>query len=124
MGDEEGGFAAGHFDCLFKDYDRGGAVDIVIAVDQDLLAARDGLAQPRDGFRHAAQFVGRVQVGKRRMEEAPGGIRIAQFTGKQDAYGRQADAEGGGQRLGLVCVGVGNQPAGLNRHASRQLFEK
>jgi len=122
--DEELGRAPRHFDRFFEDDHGGGAIHVVIAIDQDALAVRYGAPQPRDGFGHAAQRPGRVQIGEGGQQEAARGFRIAKIACQQDARGRQADIQCRRQRLGFLVLCFGNQPAGLNGHAARQLFEK
>jgi len=92
VGHEERCNAAGHFDGFFQDDDGGGAIHIVIAVDEDALTGGDSAAQPLDGRGHAAQFAGGMQVIERRAQKAAGGMGVGQVAGAENARGGQADA--------------------------------
>ena len=121
---EEGRSAAGHLDGFLQDDDRGGAVHIVIAVDQDLLAAAMARASRATASVMPRSSPGACRSASEGCRKRRAAIGIAYFAGQQNARGGQADAQGRGQSVGLLRVGFGNQPAGRNGHAARQLFEK
>ena len=89
------GGAAGQLDGLGQKHHGGGAVHVVVAVDQDLLPVADGFPQARDGPRHVAHGERVVEVVERRLEEAARGGGVAQAAVHQNSGGRRADAEGG-----------------------------
>ena len=69
MGDVKAGIAAEHFDGGLEQDDCGGAVDVVVAVEQDGLAGGDGVLEALDGSGHAEHEKGIVEVGDFRIEE-------------------------------------------------------
>ena len=52
-----------------EDYDGGGAVNVVVAINEDGLAALNGGSQTLDGGTQAGHEVGRMQVRERRRKE-------------------------------------------------------
>ena len=61
--------AAAQLDGGFQDDDGGGAVDVVVAVDEDLFVVGDGAAQALGGRVHAEHQVRRVQVVEAGVQE-------------------------------------------------------
>ena len=68
--------AAAQFNGGLEDYDCGGAIDIVVAVDQDRLFVLDGGFDPVNGRLHAGHEVRRVQMSKFGSQETFGGRRL------------------------------------------------
>src|SRR5262249_25063292 len=62
VGDVKIGGAAAKLNRGFQDDDCRGSVDVVVAIDQDLLSIDNGSAYAFDGFTHAAHQVRRVQL--------------------------------------------------------------
>ena len=86
----EVGAAAAQLDRGFQNDDGGGAVHVVVAVDEDLLAVGDGAAQALGGLVHAEHQVRRVQVIEFRIQEL---VRV--FGGRMPrATSRRAIAGG------------------------------
>ena len=52
-----------------------GAVDIVVAVDENLFVTVDGAFETRDGLGHVAESQGVVKLVERGMEKAAGVVR-------------------------------------------------
>ena len=67
------GFAARHLDGLLQNDDRDGAVDVVIAIDQDFLFGLDGRFHSRDGIVHAGEQRGVMQVIEIGSQKPAGG---------------------------------------------------
>ena len=65
-------FAAEHFDGGLEQHDRGGAVDVVVAVEQNGFVARDGRFDALDGGLHAEHEKRIVEVRDFRIEEGEG----------------------------------------------------
>ena len=101
------GGAAGQLDGLGQQHHRRGAVHVVIAVDQDLLAAPDGRPQALDGPRHVAQrSAGRA--GRRAgVQEAARRGRIGQPAMHQHLGGRPTRNARGGAASAAACPGIG-----------------
>ena len=71
--------AAEHFDGGFEQDDGDGAVDVVVAIEQDRLARGDGSFDALDGGGHAEHEKGIVEVGRFGIQEGEG------FGGRGDA---------------------------------------
>ena len=78
LGNEMDDVAAEHLERATEDDGRRDAVDVVVAVNGDPLAAGDGLLEPLDRRRHAGQLERIVQVIQRRVKEPPGEVRDRQ----------------------------------------------
>ena len=64
--------AAAQLNRGFEDDDRGGAVDVVVAIDQDLFFVLDRGFDPVDGGLHAGHQIGRMQMRERGRQETLG----------------------------------------------------
>ena len=96
--------AAEHFERASQD-DRGGdAVDVVVAVDRDLLALRDRALQPRNGDVHARQPKRIVQVIERGIQEPRGHFGVAEPAHAEQPRDRRMHIQRGGQRGRLLVV--------------------
>ncbi len=84
--------AAAEFDGSLEDYDCGGAIDIVVAVDEDRLLVLDGGFDPVNGCLHAGHEVRRVQVSKIGSQETFGGFGFGDASHHQEAGERRGDA--------------------------------
>ena len=62
-------FAAAELQRGLEDNDGGGAVHVVVAIDEDGFAALDGGAQTVDSGTQSGHEVGRMEMGQRRREE-------------------------------------------------------
>src|SRR5580704_7020860 len=91
------GFAAGHLDGFLQNDDGHGAVDVVVAVDQNLFFRLDGGFDARNGVPHAGEQQWIVQVSEVGGEEAAGSRRIAQSPVQQHAGGYGLKSEFGGE---------------------------
>ncbi len=72
MGNMKADDAAKHFDGGFEQDDGDGAVDVVVAVEEDGLARGDGAFEALDGGGHAEHEKGIVEVGRLGIEEGEG----------------------------------------------------
>ena len=54
--------AAAELDSRFKDDDRGSAINVIIAVNENAFPARNGRFQAFDGSAHPGDGVGRMEV--------------------------------------------------------------
>ena len=106
-----GGDAAGQFEGLGQEHDAGGAVHVVVAVNQDALAFADRARDALDRRRHVAQGQRIVQFFERRMQEAPGLRRVGESAVHQHLGGRRSHLQGGGQGGDNRGVGRGQHPA-------------
>ena len=77
--------AAAEFDHGFQDDDGGGAVDVVVAVDEDVFFLGDGGLQALDGGLHAEHQVRRMQMRELRREKAIGLFRTDDTAGGQES---------------------------------------
>ena len=114
MGDIEIDLGAEQGQQLPEDGDAGDAVDVVVAVDGDLLFLLDGLAQAGDG-RLDPRHMGRPdQLGQLRLQEhvALGGLRDPAI--EQHLRHQRRDPQRPGQRLHPLIDG-GNHPEILLR---------
>ena len=105
------GGAAGEFEGLGEEHHAGGAVDVVVAVDQDALALADGARDALNGDRHVAQGQRIVQFFEGRVQEAVGGRGVGESAVHQHLGGRRPDFEGGRQSGDSVGIGRGQHPA-------------
>ncbi len=80
------------FDGRLEQDDRSGAVDVVVAVDEDRLARGDGLLDARDRCCHAVQGVGIEQVIERGMKELRGRSGIGDAALEQQGSDRYGNA--------------------------------
>ena len=81
MRNVEAGFAARHLDSLLQNDHRHGSVDVVVAVDQDLLFGLDGGLDPRHGVAHSGEQQRIVQMPEIGREETPRRDGIARARG-------------------------------------------
>ena len=77
FGNEVDHLPAEHLERPPQDDGRGDAVDVVVAVDRDPLAARQRPLEPRHGAVHVRQQKRVVQVIERRVEKTIGDRRLA-----------------------------------------------
>ncbi len=105
------GDAAGEFKGLGEQHDAGGAVHVVVAVDEDRFALADGAGDAFDGRRHVAHGQGIVQFFEGRMEKTPGRFGVGESAVYQDLGGRRSHLQGGGHGSDSDGVGRGQQPA-------------
>ena len=102
--------AAEHFNGSFQQDDGGGAVHVVIAVEQNGFMRGDGPFQPLDGRCHSRHQEGIVEVGELGVEESRG------FAGRVDAAGDQqlgkhrGNSRGLGQGLSFLGMRLGDGP--------------
>ncbi len=82
------GGASAEFDCRFQDDDRHGAIDVVVAVDEDGFFSFDGGVDAVDGGAKAEHFFGCVQMIERREQEASCGVGIGDATTDEQASER------------------------------------
>ena len=94
----EANFAAEHFDCGFEKDDGGGAVHVVVAVEQNRFLARDGRFDTFHGGLHAEHQQRIVQLGHFRIEKCEG------FAGGGDAASDEEFGENKGMRAAIVPV--------------------
>ena len=100
MGDVKAGFTAEHFDGGFEQDDGDGAIDVVVAVEENGLAGGDGALEAIDGGGHAEHEEGIVEVRDFGIEEDVGG----------GCSGDAAGDEEFGEDLGkarFFCEGLG-----------------
>ncbi len=115
MGNVPARFRSGEFQGFFEDDCGGYSIDVVVAVDLDLLAVSYGLADALHGAVHVAQSKGIVQIGDAGIKEMFRGCGIAESPAIEDS--------GSGwwkvQFLGELCalaVLRGEEPAAPIRH--------
>jgi hypothetical protein len=80
-------FGSGKFEGLFEDDCGGYSIDVVVAMDLDLVAARYGLADTFDCAIHVAQSKGIMEIGDARVEKMLGGRGVAEAAAVEDAGG-------------------------------------
>ena len=85
--------AAEHLERAPQDDGGGDAVDVVVAVDRDPLAARQRPLEPRHGPVHVGQQKRIVQVVERRVEEPIGDGRVAEAAQAQQAGDGRMDVQ-------------------------------
>ena len=98
----EFGLSASQLDRGAKNDNRGGAVDVVVAVDQHALAVGDSAAQALDGGLHAEHAQRVVKVGETGVEKVMGVFGSGDF-----ALGEQRGHQGRQAVLGLQAVDDG-----------------
>ena len=111
VGHMEAGDSAEHLDSRLEQDDGGGAVHVVVAVEQYRLARGDGPLQPCDSSVHAQHEEGIVKVGDFGIEEGEGFRRLSDAAGHQQLGQHLRQAGGFGQRVGLVRMRLGEGPA-------------
>ena len=94
-----------------EDDDGGGAVHVVVAIDEDGLAALDGGAQALHRRAKAGHQIGRVQVAERGIEELAGLLRVLNAARRQQSRHRDRQAHLQGQPLYMLRIGVAKDPA-------------
>ena len=97
-----------------QDHRRRHAIDVVVAVYGDALAAGDGAKDPVDGRRHVSQSEWVVQVVERGGEKAPGEIGVVDATNAQEPGGDSTDAELVGETVDSRLVAAARLPDALN----------
>ena len=87
---------------------RGGAdaVDVVVAVEGDLLCLDDGAGEPLDGRGHALHPEGVGEVGELVGEEPGGVLRIGDAAGNEDAGSERIEPELDGEAPGGAPLGL------------------
>ena len=108
MRDVPAGIGSGHFERLLQNHGGGDAVDVVIAVDFDRFAPRDGCADAVHRAIHIAQQKGIVQVFEAGIEKVRGGGRIAIAAAPENARGGGRQSEFPRERgdgRGVGCAG-------------------
>ena len=114
----EARFAAEHFDGGFEQDDGGGAVDVVVAIEQDGFVGGDGALETVDGGGHAEHEKGIVELGYFGVEESEG------FSCIGDASGDEEFSEDEGRRASLArasaaALWLGEGPALARKLARR-----
>ena len=84
--------AAAELDGGLEDDDCGGAIDVVVAVDEDRLLVLDGGFDPVNGRLHTGHQVGRVQVSECGSQETFGGFGSGDAPHDQQAGEGRGDA--------------------------------
>ena len=118
----EVGRAPAEFNRGFKNHDGGGAVDVVITVDQNVFLALDGRIEPVDGSFHSGHQVGRVQMGEGWGQKTFGSLAVVdsshdQKTSQSRSQLGSFEAEPGllkqrcGEKLDWGCVGGFGNPS-------------
>ena len=90
--------AAQHLDRTAKDHRRRDAVDVVVAVNDDPLVARDRAQQALDGLAHAGQQKRIVKLIERGLEKALRGRRDRQPPLAQQPRDDRGHAQGRGRQ--------------------------
>ena len=103
--------AAEHLDGGFEQDDGGGAVDVVIAVEQNRLARGDGLLQAVRGGLHAQHEKGIVKVRCFRIEEGEGFVGCGDAARQQQLGEHLRQMRCFGQGLGFFRMRLGDDPA-------------
>jgi hypothetical protein len=111
MRDVEARFAAEHFNGGFEQDDGGGAVDVVIAIEEDGLARGDGALDALDGAVHSAHEEGIVELIGGGVEEGEGLGCVCDAAGEEQFGEHAGDARGAGQGFSLFRMGVCEKPA-------------
>ena len=105
------GLAAAQLQRGLQDDDRGGAVHVVVAIDENGLAAFDGRAQALHRRAQAGHQVGRVQVVQRGIEKLLGLLRVLDAARRQQTRHGDRQAHLQGQPLHMLRIGVAKDPA-------------
>ena len=77
MRNMKAGFSARHLDGFLQNDNGDRSVDVIVAVNQDLLFGLDGGFDPRHGFPHSGEQERIVQMSQVGHQEAEGGVGIA-----------------------------------------------
>ena len=104
LGDEVHDVAAEHLERAAQDDRRGDAVDVVVAVDRDPLAPREGALEPLDRAAHVGEPEGIVQVLERGVQEAAGALGVAEAAQAQQPGDTGVQAERRRERGRLLVV--------------------
>ena len=110
---------AQHLDSRLQQHDGGGAVHVVIAIEQHRLARGDSLLQPLHGGLHAQHQKGIVQVRNFRIKKSECFRRLGNAARHQQLGQHLRQARSPGQRHGLVRMRLDETPA-LARRIQRQ----
>jgi hypothetical protein len=102
------------------EHDRGrDAIDVVVAVDDDALAAGDGAQNAIDGLAHAGQQHRVVQLGDVGIQEGVGPFRIGEAPLRQQARNDRRNAERGGRPRHFGGVGRHVLPDAVHHQPAR-----
>src|SRR5580704_6991003 len=124
MRNVEAGLATCHLNGLLQNDHRYGPVDIVVAVDQNLLFGLNRQLDARHGVAHPGKqqrIVKMFQVGR---QEAAGSGGIAQSPAQEHAAGDRLHAQFRGQLVGRLRIDGRNYPASALPHVALQFLEK
>jgi hypothetical protein len=75
--------AAEHLNGCFEQNGGGGAIDVIVAIDEDRFAALDGLLHAGDSGGHAVHAVGIEKMIQLRLQEVSDFLRGAEAAGEQ-----------------------------------------
>jgi hypothetical protein len=106
--------ASRRFDRLPKHQHRGCAVDVVIAVEKDRLAALDRLPQAAHRKLHVLQQEGGIQIFEPGFQKLPGLLRSAVAPVDQHSRGRLMQLHRGRQPLDFTLGFRGEDPADVH----------
>src|SRR5579859_3507557 len=95
-----------HLDGSFEEHYGGGAVDVVVAVEQDGFALGYGLFEAIDGGGHAEHFKGIDELADLRVKESVGSLCGLDAAGEQKAGEDLGNMSRGGKRCGLGVRGA------------------
>src|SRR6476620_4419158 len=98
--------AAAQLDRRFQDYHRSGAIDVVVAVNEDSLFALDRCIQTFDRGLHAGHQIRRVEMVNRGEQETSCGFRRVNLSEKK---------ESGNNRVKIRVASFGLLPKQLQR---------
>ena len=101
------GVTAGKLDGGLQNDDGDGSIHVVVAVDQDLLAAGDGGLDARYSIVHSGHQERVVQMIERGAQEALSGAGLRDSPVDQDTGCQGPDLQGRAQLTNLVRVGLG-----------------
>ena len=117
MRDVKADFTAEHFDGGFEKDDSDGAVDVVVAIEEDGLARGDGAFETVDGSGHAEHEERIVEVRGLGIEESEG-LGGGGDAARDEQLGEdEGQARFAGERSGFFRVRLGEEPA-LRRHGA------
>ncbi len=105
--------AAEHFYRCFEQYHGGGAVDVVVAVDQDRLASLDRRLYAQDCGAHAQHRVRIKQVIEVRVQVAFGRGQGSDSAGNKQRGNHQGYLRGAGELGGEGLIKPGEGPCAL-----------
>jgi hypothetical protein len=103
-------FSAEHLDGGFEQDYGGGAVYVVVAVEEDRLMTRYRSFKPLDGGGHAEHEEGIVEVGKLRIEEGVGLGCGGDAAGEEQFREDLGQVGYLGERCGLFKMRLGDEP--------------